>query len=158
MQSSKIINTQGVQAMLEDSKLQERLGKDIDDKEWESWFEKNPIRHFRRKYSEHSLTDTLSELKLIAKDALSEMTSFDYTIQGEKSEVEDDNPNEASLVMVSGQVKHQQNLSAKSIRKVKKVIDIANQNQQGQDKETKELSNFVTMTIKDSRRKRKLRR
>lgn len=102
-----MINAQGVQAMLDDSKLQEKLGKEIDNKEWESWFEKNPIRHFRRKYSEHSLTETLSELKLIAKDALSEMTSFDYTIKGEKSEVEDDNPNEASLVMVSGQVKHQ---------------------------------------------------
>lgn len=112
--------------MLDDSELQDKLGKEVQDGEWESWFEKNPIRHFRRKYAEHALTSSLQELKLIARDALSEMQGFDYTIKGEKSEVEDDNPNEASLVMVSGQVKHQQNLSAKSIRKVSKVIEIAN--------------------------------
>jgi hypothetical protein len=55
---------------------------------------------------------------LIAKDALSEMYNFNYEIKNDEKGEEEENPNEASLVMVSGQVKHQQNLSAKSIKKV----------------------------------------
>jgi len=144
--------------MLDNSELKEKLGKEVGDSEWEAWFEMNPLRHYRRKMSEHKLTNTVSELKLIAQDALSGLYSFDYTIKGEKSELEDDNPNEASLVMVSGQVKHQQNLSAKSIRKVKSVIEAANKSQEGKDQENKEMSNFVTMTIKDTKRRRKLRK
>lgn len=64
------------------------------------------------------MSKTTNELKLIAKDALSEMYNFNYEIKNDEKGEEEENPNEASLVMVSGQVKHQQNLSAKSIKKV----------------------------------------
>lgn len=107
MQNSKLQNKDSIQAMLDNSDLKEKLGREVNDKEWEEWFEINPIRHYRRKMSEHKLTNTVSELKLIAQDALSGLYNFNYQIAGETSEVEDENPNEASLVMVSGSVKHQ---------------------------------------------------
>lgn len=159
LQNSKMMNKESIQAMLDNSELQAELGKSVTDTEWEQWFELNPLRHYRRKMAEHQLTHTVDELKLVAQDALSGMYNFKYTLAGDQKSELEDNPNEASLVMVSGQVKHQQSLSAKSIRKVKSVIAAANQNQAGKDQEAKEMSNFVTMTITDAtKRRRKLRK
>lgn len=86
------------------------------------------------------------------------MYNFNYEIKNDEKGEEEENPNEASLVMVSGQVKHQQNLSAKSIKKVQKVLSISKDNHEKKSKEEKDMSNFVTMSITDVEKRKRFRR
>lgn len=73
--------------MKTDSELLEKLGKSVSDNTWYDWFRVNPVRHYRRMFAEHFLSDSLTELKNTANDALTSVVDFDYTIKGKKSEV-----------------------------------------------------------------------
>lgn len=112
------------------------------------WFMKSPERYYRRLYAQHSLTNTVGELKDIATDALSSQTEFAYKIKGDKSDREDEkDPEEEALVMVSGDIKAQQKLSARSIKKVQKVIQISKQRNDQLDEAKKLITPFVDIKI-----------
>lgn len=115
-------------------------------KEWHNWFQESPQRHYRRLYATHLVDGSLDALKNLAEDALTSNTDFGYVIKTQTSELEDVNQ-EPALVMVSGSVETKQKLSARSIKKVEKVISISKKSQSSITSQQKNTDTFVDISI-----------
>ena len=65
--------------MIEDKDLSSKLSSgEIRSSEWHGWFINNQERYYRRLFASHYLKQTIDDLKLLAKDALSTLHEFDY--------------------------------------------------------------------------------